>query len=76
MISLLLVTGPPDVGKNHGSHETVNMLRQRGVNVGGMLNREVRDKGVRASFEIQDLVSERRRWLAHLNKRSGPQVGT
>ena len=75
MIRVLLVTGPPCVGKTTVLTKTVNMLRQRGFNVGGMLSREVWENGVRVGFEIQDLVSERRGRLAHINQQSGPQVG-
>lgn len=75
MIRVLLVTGPPGVGKTTVLTKTVNLLRQRGFNVGGMLSREVRENGVRVGFEIQDLVSERRGWLAHVNQQSGPQLG-
>ena len=75
MIRVLLVTGPPCVGKTTVLTKIVNMLRQRGFNVSGMLSREVRENGVRVGFEIQDLVSERRGRLAHINQQSGPQVG-
>jgi len=75
VIRVLLVTGPPGVGKTTVLTKTVKMLRQRGFNVGGMLSREVRENGVRVGFEIQDLASERRGRLAHINQQSGPQVG-
>jgi nucleoside-triphosphatase len=72
---VLLITGPPGVGKTTILTKTVNILRQRGFKVGGMLSREVRENGVRVGFEIQDLSSERRGWLANKDQQYGPQVG-
>src|SRR4030065_1444596 len=40
-----------------------------------MISREVRESGVRVGFEILDLGSEKRHWLAHVNQKVGPQVG-
>jgi len=55
--------------------KTVNALRAEGYSVGGMISREVRESGTRVGFEILDLNSGRRGWLAHINQKSGPQVG-
>ena len=55
--------------------KTVNALKERGIRVGGMVSREVREGGTRVGFEILDLTSSRRGWLAHVNQKSGPQVG-
>jgi len=54
VIRVLLVTGPPGVGKTAVLTKTVKMLRQRGFNVGGMLSREVRENGVRVGFEFSE----------------------
>ncbi len=75
MKHVLLVTGPPGIGKTTVLLETVNLLRKRGFMVGGMLSHEVRENGNRVGFEIVDLGSEKRGWLAHVNQRTGPQVG-
>jgi nucleoside-triphosphatase len=40
-----------------------------------MISREVRSGGARVGFEVLDLSSDRRGWLAHVNQPSGPQVG-
>lgn len=55
--------------------KTVEMLKESGISVGGMMSREVRDRRVRVGFEIEDLTSGRHGWLAHVNQRGGPQVG-
>jgi len=45
-----------------------------GFRVGGMLSREVRERGTRVGFEIVNFETEERGWLAHVNQRDGPQV--
>jgi len=72
---LLFLTGGPGVGKTTVLLETVEALRARGYSVGGMISREVRVGGTRVGFEILDLESSNRGWLAHVNQKSGPQVG-
>jgi nucleoside-triphosphatase len=53
----------------------VDILKNRGLRVGGMISREVRQDGTRIGFEILDLNSSRVGWLAHVNQKSGPRVG-
>ncbi len=57
---ILLITGPPGIGKTTILLKTVTILKERGLNVGGMLSREVRENGARVGFEILDLTSEKR----------------
>jgi nucleoside-triphosphatase len=72
---LLFLTGSPGVGKTTVLLETVEALRAKGYSVGGMISREVRVGGTRVGFEILDLDNNKRGWLAHVNQKSGPQVG-
>ena len=72
---VLLLTGNPGVGKTTVLMKTVNALKERGIHVGGMISREVREGGTRVGFEILDLTGSRRGWLAHVNQKNGPQVG-
>lgn len=72
---LLLLTGIPGIGKTTVLLKVVEALKARGYNVGGMVSREVRSCGTRVGFEILDLSSGRRGWLAHVNQKIGPQVG-
>ena len=55
--------------------KVVEELRKRGVAVGGMISREVREGGRRVGFEIIDLATGRRGWLAHVNQPTGPRLG-
>jgi predicted ATP-dependent serine protease len=56
----LLLTGNPDVGKITVLMKVVNALKKRGIHVGGMISREVREGGTRIGFEILELSSGRR----------------
>jgi nucleoside-triphosphatase len=40
-----------------------------------MICREVREAGVRVGFEIMDLSTAQRGWLAHVNQPEGPRIG-
>ncbi len=53
----------------------MDALKRKGYNIGGMISREVRKGGARVGFEIVDLKTGRRGWLAQTNQTSGPQVG-
>jgi nucleoside-triphosphatase len=72
---VLLLTGNPGVGKTTVLMKTVNALKESGYKVGGIISREVREGGTRVGFEILDLNSSKRGWLAHINQKSGPRVG-
>jgi len=72
---LFFVTGRPGIGKTSVLLRAVEGLKSKSYKVGGMLSREVREKGVRIGFEIIDFHSGRRGWLAHVNQPVGPKVG-
>ncbi|MEM3666453.1 MAG: NTPase [Candidatus Bathyarchaeia archaeon] len=72
---ILLLTGNPGVGKTTVLLRVVKVLKSEGYCVGGMISREVRSCGARIGFEILDLGSGKRGWLAHVQQRHGPQVG-
>ncbi|NWF86842.1 NTPase [Candidatus Bathyarchaeota archaeon] len=72
---VLLLTGSPGVGKTSVLVKVAKSLKAEGYSVGGMISREVRSQGIRIGFEILDLNSAKRGWLAHVNQKNGPQVG-
>jgi nucleoside-triphosphatase len=55
--------------------KTVDALKARGYSVGGVISREARVGWMRVGFEILDLGSGSRGWLAHVNQKVGPRVG-
>jgi nucleoside-triphosphatase len=75
MTRILILTGAPGVGKTTLLTKTVDALKRKGVRVGGMITREVREDNVRVGFEILDLTINKHGWLAHVNGQGGPQVG-
>jgi nucleoside-triphosphatase len=75
MSRVLILTGAPGVGKTTVLAKTVEALKTKGVRVGGMVTREVREGNVRVGFEILDLTNNKHGWLAHVNGQSGPQIG-
>ena len=72
---VLLLTGSPGVGKTTLLLKVLDILRAKGYSIGGMVSREVRSGGARIGFEILDLVSGKKGWLAHINQKTGPQIG-
>jgi len=68
------VTGPPSIGKTSVLLRSVNGLKNRGYEIGGMISRDVREGGVRVGFEIMDFSTGQRGWLAHINQPTGPKI--
>lgn len=75
MKRILLVTGPPRTGKTTVLLKTVEELKRRGYRLGGMTSREVREMGLRRGFKIQDILSGKAGWLAHVDQSVGPRIG-
>lgn len=71
---LILLTGRSGVGKTSVLLRAVDILKAEGCKIGGMIGREVRERGVRVGFEIVDLATGGKGWLAHVNQPTGPRV--
>lgn len=71
----LFITGRPGVGKTTVLLKIVEGLRAEGFKVGGMISREVRKAGSRIGFEILDISSGEKGWLAHVKQPVGPKIG-
>jgi nucleoside-triphosphatase len=72
---VLILTGSPGMGKTTVLAKTVSALRGRGVSVGGMFSREVREGNLRVGFEIVDIAAAKVGWLANVKQKDGPKVG-
>lgn len=72
---IFFVTGSPGIGKTTILLKTAEALEKKGYKIGGMLSREAREKGARVGFEIIDIGTKRRGWLAHMRQSNGPQIG-
>ncbi len=75
IIKNFLVTGRPGIGKTTAVSKVVELLRKDGYRVGGFISREVRERGRRIGFEVIDLQSGRRGWLAKVGGGYGPRIG-
>ncbi len=75
MKRLLFLTGNPSIGKTTVLTKTIDGLKSGGYSTGGMISHEVRKGDARIGFEIQDLATGKRGWLAHVNQQNGPRLG-
>ncbi len=71
---LLFATGRSGIGKTTVLLNATERLGAEGYNIGGMISKEVRQEGARIGFQIIDLKTGERGWLAHVNQPTGPQV--
>jgi len=71
----IFVTGQPGIGKTSVLLKAANELRKKGYKIGGMISSEARERGVRVGFEILDVNTGRKGWLAHMDQPTGCQVG-
>jgi len=71
---IIFITGQPGIGKTTVLLNAIETLKKKGCTVGGMISREVRERGVRIGFELIDIYTGQRGWLAHVNQPRGPQV--
>jgi len=72
---VIFLTGQPGVGKTTVLLKTIEELKKRGLTVGGMISKEVRENGSRIGFRITDLKNGREGWLAHVRQPTGPKIG-
>lgn len=63
------------MGKTTVVQRVIDELIGRGFKVGGMITREVRRERIRIGFEIEDVSTKHKGWLAHVNQPYGPQIG-
>jgi len=71
----IFLTGRPGVGKTTVLLRIVERLRKEGLKIGGLISREVREKGFRIGFKVIDLDDGKEGWLAHVRQPVGPKVG-
>ena len=71
----IFLTGEPGCGKTTAIKKICEMLTARGRKVGGIVSGEIRERGVRAGFSLEDLSTHETGTLAHVSQRDGPPVG-
>ncbi len=74
-INRLFLTGDPGSGKTTVIRKVCDLLSVRGKRIGGMVSREMLERGVRVGFEIEDIATHTIGVLAHVYLSHGPRVG-
>ena len=75
-MSRIGLTGPPGSGKTTIAKKVVSLLNSLECKVGGFYTPEVRVEGRRLGFQVEDIVTGRRIWLAKRNVTSRFRVGS
>ena len=73
--SRIFLTGEPGCGKTTAIKKIHALLTARGMKVGGVVSGEIREKGVRVGFSLEDLASHETGILAHVAQTEGPPIG-
>jgi nucleoside-triphosphatase len=74
-MTIIFLTGEPRSGKSTVLMNIIDMLKKKGLKVGGFISPEVRDKKDRTGFKVVDIHSGEEGILASVNQKIGPQVG-
>ena len=71
------LTGQPGIGKTTAIRIIISNLEKRGKKVGGMISSEIRNRGARVGFQLEDISLHKIGTLAHSQKfdDSSPTVG-
>jgi nucleoside-triphosphatase len=73
-MTIIVLTGAPGVGKTTAAMRAARALNDRGLNVGGIVSRELRTNNMRIGFEFIDLITNNTNVLASITG-NGPKVG-
>lgn len=74
-MTTILLTGKPRCGKSYLVNETVEILRERGLTVGGILTPDIRENNERTGFHIIDIFTNEKEILASKHRKEGPTIG-
>jgi len=73
-MTIIILTGAPGIGKSTTVLRTARALKDRGLNVGGIVSREQRSNNIRIGFEFIDLMTNDKSVLASIAG-NGPKIG-
>ncbi|HDI31689.1 MAG: hypothetical protein DRJ51_06580 [Thermoprotei archaeon] len=71
----MLLTGRPGVGKTTCVQRVIDLLKSKGISIGGMISNEERVRGKRVGFKIVDLMTGDTGYLAKAEPSGKPRVG-
>jgi nucleoside-triphosphatase len=72
---MIFLTGEPRCGKSTVLMKIIDILKKKGLNVGGFISPEIRDRNDRTGFKVVDIHSGEEGTLASINQKTGPHVG-
>lgn len=71
----ILITGSPGSGKTTLFNDIIKSVKlNKSCNMGGFITREIRNKGTRVGFNIEN-YEDKKGILAHIDNKEGPRVG-
>ena len=71
---ILVVTGEPRIGKTTAVMRVAQILKEKGLKVGGIVSREITSNNIRTGFEFIDLSTNKKAVLASTSGK-GPRIG-
>jgi nucleoside-triphosphatase len=71
----IFLTGLPKSGKSTVLIKTIELLRKRGLKVGGFITPEIKEKGRRTGFYVKDVFSGAMEVFASVDFKIGPKLG-
>jgi nucleoside-triphosphatase len=74
-VSTVLIEARPGAGKTTALQRVATLLRESEQKIAGFLTEEIRNRGRRVGFSIEDLASGERTTLAHVELPGPPRVG-
>ncbi|MDI6798542.1 MAG: NTPase [Candidatus Aenigmarchaeota archaeon] len=75
MSKVIFISGPPRSGKSTVLIKTIELLKQRGLKVGGVITPEMRKEGKRIGFSVKDVYSGEEGILACTGVHGKPRLG-
>jgi nucleoside-triphosphatase len=69
------LTGEPGCGKTTVVRKVCEALEKRGNRPGGIISSEIRHRGIRVGFSLEDVLTHESGILAHVDQQDGPRVG-
>jgi nucleoside-triphosphatase len=71
----IFLTGYPKSGKSTVLIKTIELLKKKGLKVGGFVTPEIREKGRRKGFYVKDVFSGSMEVFASVDFKIGPRFG-
>jgi nucleoside-triphosphatase len=71
----IFLTGEPGCGKTTAVRKISERLSAQGERIGGVISGEIRERGVRVGFNLEDLLTHETGILAHVARPDGPTLG-